>query len=135
MLNCSDDDTGPTEHYTIAILKPTGPEEEQLTYLCADPALGTETIFSRARGAIPTARQGLSRRAVATRLSFDGAPADTIGVFTGGILQSKKAALAQRMPILQAGLRKMVLKATKIAMDEQNAILDKQRAIVDAGVE
>ena len=29
----------------------------------------------------------------------------------------------------------MVLKATKIAMDEQNAILDKQRSVVDAGVE
>ena len=72
---------------------------------------------------------------MATRLSFDGAQADTIGVFTGDILQSKKATLAQRMPILQAGLRKMVLKATKIAMDEQNAVLDQQRAIVDAGVE
>ena len=39
------------------------------------------------------------------------------------------------MPVLQAGLRQMVLEATKIAMDEHNEILNKQRAIVDAGVE
>ena len=75
-------------------------------------------------GTIPPARQGLPRRAVTTRLPFDGAPAGTIGVFTGVVLQSK-AALAQRMPILQAGLRQMVLEATSVAMDEQRAILHK----------
>ena len=55
-------------------------------------------------------------------------------MFTGSILQSKLV-LAQRMPILQAGLRQMVLEATHLAMDEQNAILNKQRAVVDAGPE
>ena len=141
VLNCSDNDTGQTEHHAIVIVKPTtGPEEaeEQLTYLCADPALGTETIFSLARGTIPPARQGLPRRAVATRLPFDGAPAGTVGVLTGVILQSK-AALAQRLllllSILKAGLRQMVLEASTIAMDEQRAILSKQQATADAGVE
>ena len=134
VLNCSDSDTGQTDHQAIVIVKPTGPEEEQLTSLCVDPALGTEIIFSLACGAIPPARQGLSRRAVASRLPFDGALADTIGVFMGIILQSK-AVLAQRMPILQAGLRQMALEATHLAMDEQNAILNQQRAVVDAGAE
>ena len=55
-------------------------------------------------------------------------------MFTGIILQSKLA-LAQRVPILQAGLHQMVLEATHLAMCEQNAILDKQRAVVDAGAE
>jgi hypothetical protein len=134
VLNCPDNDTGQTKHQAIVIVKPTGPEEEELTYLCADPALGTENIFSLACGTIHPSRQGLSRRAVATRLPFDGASANTIGVFTGVLLQSKSA-LAQRMPILQAGLRQMVLEATHLAMDEQNAILNKQRAVVDAGGE
>ena len=124
VLSCSDDDTAQTEHHAIVIVKPTGPEEEELTYLCAGPALGTETIFSLACGTIPPARQGLTRRAVATRPPFGGAPTDTIGVFTGVILQSK-AALAKRIPILQAGLCQMVLEATKISMDEQNVILNK----------
>ena len=98
ILNCLDRGTRQTEHHAVVMVKPTGPEEEQLTYLCADPALRTETIFSLACGTTPPARQGLPRRAVATRLPFDGAPAHTTGVFMGVILQSK-AALAQRMPI------------------------------------
>ena len=39
------------------------------------------------------------------------------------------------MPIRQAGLRQMVLEATHLAMDEQNAILNQQRAVVEAGPE
>ena len=31
LLNCSGCDTGQTEHHAIAMMKPTGPEEEQLT--------------------------------------------------------------------------------------------------------
>ena len=82
----SDSGTGQTDHQAIVIVKLTGPEEEQLTYLCADSAPGTGTIFSLACGSIPPARQGLSRRAVASCLPFDGAPADMIGVFMGIIL-------------------------------------------------
>ena len=61
VLNCSVSDTGQTDHQAIVIVKPTGPEEEQLTYLCADPALGTEAIFPLACGAIPPARQRVCR--------------------------------------------------------------------------
>ena len=57
-----------------------------------------------------------------------------IGVFSGIILQSKLAP-AQRMPILKTGLRQMVLEATHLAMCELSTILDKQRAVVDAGGE
>ena len=39
------------------------------------------------------------------------------------------------MPIRQAGLRQMVLEATHLAMCKQSAILDKQRAVVEAGAE
>ena len=72
--------------------------------------MGTETVFKLECGAIPPARTGMPRRAVASRLPFNGAPAETIGVFTGIILQSKPA-LAQRLPILKDGLRQMVLEA------------------------
>ena len=34
VLNCSNSDTGQTDHQAIAIVKPTGPEKEQLTYQC-----------------------------------------------------------------------------------------------------
>ena len=78
-----------------------------------------------AGGAIPPARPGLSRRAVAARLPFNGAPAQTIGVFTG-IIQQSKLALAQRMPILEDGLRRMVMEAFHRARDEQVAILAKR---------
>ena len=44
VLSCPDDDTVQTEHHAIVIVKPMGPEEEQLTYLCADPLLGTEIL-------------------------------------------------------------------------------------------
>jgi hypothetical protein len=54
-INCSKSDTGQTDYQAVAILKPTGEEEEQLTYLCADPSLGIETIFMLAGGAIPPA--------------------------------------------------------------------------------
>ena len=124
VLNCSKSDTGQTDHQTIVIVKPTGPEEEeQLTCPCADPSLGTEATFLLECGAIPPARPGLSRRAVASRLPFNGAPAEMTGVFIGIILQSKLS-LAQRMPILKAGLRQMVMEATHLAMCEQSAILD-----------
>ena len=45
----------------------------------------------------------MTRRAVASRPPFNGAPAETSGVFTGIILQSKPA-LTQRLPILKEGL-------------------------------
>ena len=69
--NLSKSDTGQPDHQAAVILKPTGEEEKQLTYLCADPSLGTEAIFMLAGGAIPPARPGLSRRAVAARLPFN----------------------------------------------------------------
>jgi hypothetical protein len=65
---------------------------------------------------------------------FHGAPAETIGVFTGIILQ-RKLALAQRIPILKDGLRQTVMEATHLVMDGQVTNLDKQRAAVAAGVE
>ena len=65
----------------------------------------------------------MSCGAVASRLPFYGAPAETIGVFTGIILQ-RKLALAQRIPILKDGLRQTVMEATHLAMDEQVTILD-----------
>ena len=74
------------------------------------------------------------RRAVAPRLPFNGAPAETIGVFTGIILQSKPA-LAQRMPILKDGLRQIVMEAIHRANDEQVAILAEHRSVITAGVE
>ena len=86
VINLSKSDLGRTDHQAIVILKPTGEEEEQLTYLCADHSMGTETILMLACGAIPPARSGMSRRAFASRLPFNGAPAETIGVFTGIIL-------------------------------------------------
>ena len=63
VLNCSNNDTGQTEHHAIVIVKPTGPEEEeQLTYLCADPALGTGArsarLLRRRPAAPPTADAG-----------------------------------------------------------------------------
>ena len=72
--------------------------------------MGTETVFRLECGAIPPARTGMTRRAIASHLPFYGAPAETIGVFAGIILQSKPA-LAQRLPILKEGLRQVVLEA------------------------
>ena len=40
-INLSKSDTGQTDHQAAVILKPTGEEDEQLTYLCADPSLAT----------------------------------------------------------------------------------------------
>ena len=73
----------------------------------------------------------MPRRAVASRLPFNGAPAETIGVFTGIIVQSKPAP-AQRLPILKDGVRQMVMEAAHRANDEQVAILAKHRAVIAA---
>jgi hypothetical protein len=40
VYNLPDNDRGQTDHQAVAIVKPTGTAEEQVTYLCADPALG-----------------------------------------------------------------------------------------------
>ena len=112
VYNLSKNVVGQTDHQAVVILKPTGEEEEQLTYLCADSTMGTETVFKLECGAIPPLRAGMMSRAVASRLPFHGAPAETIGVFAGIVLQSKQAlALAQRLPILKEGLRQMVMEA------------------------
>ena len=134
VINLSKSDIGRTDHQAIVILKPTGEEEEQLTYLCADHSMGTATILMLACGAIPPARSGMSRRAVASRLPFNGAPVETIRFFTGIILQSKPV-LAQRLPILKDGLRQMVMEAIRRANEEQDAILAEHRSVIAAGVE
>jgi len=87
VINLSKGDVGRTDHQATVILKPTGKEEEQLTCLCADPIMGTETVFRLECGAIPPARTGRMRRAVASRPPFNGAPAEMVGVFTSIILQ------------------------------------------------
>ena len=71
-------------------------------------------------GAIAPLRDGTVGRAVASRLPFGGAPAVTFAVIAGIILQSKEA-LAQRLPVLQQGLRQMVLEASQLAAQEQMA--------------
>ena len=119
VCNLSDNDRGRTDHQAVAIVKPTGTAEEQMKYLCADPALGTETIFKLECGAIAPLRDGTMGRAIAPRLPFNGAPAVTVAVFAGIVLQSKEA-LAQRLPILQDGLQQMVLEAVQLATQEQN---------------
>ena len=71
-------------------------------------------------------------RAAASLLPFNGAPAETIGVFAGIVLQSKQA-LTQRPPVLQEGLRQMALEASQLATQEQTEILAKHRSLIDAG--
>ena len=70
-------------------------------------------------------------RAIASRLPFHGAPAVTVAVFAGVVLQSKEA-LAQRLPILQDGLRQMVLEAAQLATQEQTVDIAKHRKLIDA---
>ena len=53
VYNLPKSDVGQTDHQAVAVLKPTGEEQEQLTYLCADSAMGTETVFKLECGAIP----------------------------------------------------------------------------------
>ena len=70
VINLSKSDFGRADHQAIAILIPTGKEEEQLTYLRADSTMGTGTVFRLECGAIPPARTGMTRRAVASRLPW-----------------------------------------------------------------
>ena len=132
VYNLPKSDVGQTDHQAVAVLKPTGGEEEQLTYLCADSEMGSETVFKLECGAIPPLRAGMMSRAIASHLPFNGAPAETIGVFAGIALQSKQA-LTQRLPILQEGLRQMALDAAQLATQEQTEILAKHRSLIDAG--
>ena len=132
VYNLSKSDVGQTDHQAVVVLKPTGEEEEQITYLCADSAMGTETVFKLECGAVPPLREGMMSRAIAPHLPFHGAPAETIGFFAGIVLQSKQA-LAQRPPILQEGLRQMVLEAAQLATQEQTADIAKHRMLIDAG--
>ena len=74
-------------------------------------------MFKLGCGAIAPLRDGKVGRAIAIRLPLGGAPAVTIAVFAGIILQSKEA-LAQRLPVLQQGLRQMVLEAAQLARQE-----------------
>ena len=71
VYNLPDNDRGRTDHQAVAIVKPTGTAEEQMmAYLCADPALGTMTIFKLECGAIAPLRDGTMGRAIAPRLPF-----------------------------------------------------------------
>jgi len=132
IFNLPNNDRGKTDHQAVAVVKPTGTAEEQMTYLCADPALGSEVLFKLGCGAIAPLRDGTVGRAVASRLPFGGAPAVTVAVIAGIILQSK-GALAQRLPVLQQGLRQMVLEAAELVAQEQMADATEYQKTIDAG--
>ena len=133
LYNLPGNDRGPTDHQAVAVVKPTGTAEEQVTYLCADPALGSKAMFKLGCGAIAPLRDGTVGRAIAARLHFfGGAPAVTVAVFAGIILQSKEA-LAQRLPVLREGLRQMVLEAAQLATQEQMGDVAKHQQLIDAG--
>ena len=86
--------------------------------MCADSAYGSEAMFKLGCGAIAPTRDGNEPRAIAIRLPLGGAPILTTAVFAGAVFQSKKA-LAQRVPVLEQGLRQMVLEAAQLAHQEQ----------------
>ena len=102
--------------------------------MCADPALGSEAMFKLGCGAIAPARDGSEGRAIAIRLPLGGAPVVTTAVIAGIILQSKEA-LAQRLPVLQQGVRQMVLEAAQLARQEQMLDVVKHQQLVGAGPE
>ena len=112
VYNLSGNDRGPTDREAVAVIKPTGTAEVQVAVMCADPALGSEAMFKLGCGAIAPARDGSVGRAIAIRLPLGGAPVVTTAVIAGIILQSKEA-LAQRLPVLQQGVRQMVLEASR----------------------
>ena len=134
VYNLSGNDRGPTDHEAVAVIKPTGTAEGQVAVMCADPALGSEAMFKLGCGAITPARDGSEGRAIAIRLPLGGAPVVTTAVIAGIILQSKEA-LAQRLPVLQQGVRQMVLEAAQLARQEQMLDVAKHQQLIDAGPE
>ena len=134
VFNLSDTDRGQTEHEAVAVVKPTGAEEAQIAFMCADSAYGAETMFKIGCGVIAPMRDSTEPRAIAIRLPLDGAPIVTAAVVAGIILQSKDA-LAQRKAVLEHGVRQMVIEAAQLATQEMIAEIAKYRTLVDAGPE
>ena len=132
--NLSDTDRGQTEHEAVAVVKPTGAEEAQIAFMCADSAYGAETMFKIGCGVIAPMRDSTEPRAIAIRLPLYGAPIVTAAVVAGIILQSKDA-LAQRKAVLEHGVRQMVIEAAQLATQEMIAEIAKYRTLVDAGPE
>ena len=130
--NQSETDRGPTDHEAVAVVKLTGTEEAQIAYTCADTAYGTETMFKLGCGVIAPTREGNEPRAIAVRLPLGGAPVLTTAVFAGAVFLSKKA-LAQRVPVLEQGLRQMVLEAAQRAHQEQVTHANAYQCTIDAG--
>ena len=134
VFNLSDTDRGPTDHEAVAVIKPTVKSASQIAVMCADPTLGPEAMFELGCGVIDPPRDGKVPRAVATRLPLGGAPVVTTKVIAGIVLQSKEA-LTQRLPVMQQGIRQMVLEATQLAIQEQVADAAKHKQLIDAGPE
>ena len=134
IYNLSENDRGPTDHEAVAVVKLTGAEEAQVAFTCADSAYGSEAMFKLGCGAIAPTRDGNEPRAIAIRLPLGGAPILTTAVFAGAVFQSKKA-LAQRVPVLEQGLRQMVLEAAQLAHQEQVVDANGYQRLIDAGPE
>ena len=84
----------------------------------------------------PPSRQPRDRPVLLTAIQgpLGGAPVVTTSVIAGIILQSKEA-LAQRLTVLQQGVRQMVLEAAQLAHQEQMLDVAKYQQLIDAGPE